>query len=173
MKTVLVVSTPFLEELRERAALATQNDEAQTEAMYLTKAADEIERQQAMIARLLKTVGSRHWHGHLTPPAVKANGVKLYWLVIEVNHGDHEYMVETYFAAKNERQAQAYANRHASKLFVGARREDGHWSANNGALAWKLIRAVEVRALHVTGADGKVYVFDVACRLPMEPRYDS
>lgn len=154
MKTVLVVSTPFLEELRARAALATQNDEAQTEAMYLTKAADEIERQQAMIARLLKTVVDRNWH--LAPPTAKTNGVKLYRSLIKVNHGDHEYTVENYFAAKNEREAQAYANRHASKLFVGARREDGHWSANNGALAWKLIRAVEVRALHVTGADGKV-----------------
>ncbi len=172
MKTVLVVSTSFLDELRERAAIAAQNDEAQTEAAYLQKAADEIERQQAMIARLLKTVVGRNWQ--LTPPTAKANSVKLFLSQIEVSHGDHEYTVESYFAAKNQREAQAYANRHASKLFARARREDGYWSANNGALAWKLIRAIEVPALHVSGADGKARVFDVVCQpSETEARYDS
>ncbi len=172
MKTVLVVSTPFLEELRESAAIAAQNDEAQIEAAYLQKAADEIERQQALIAKLLKTtiVGRRLF----TPPAAKANSVKLFSSQIEVSHGDHEYLVETYFAAKNQREALIYANRHANKLFADARREDGYWSANNGALAWKLIRAIEVPALHVSGADGKARVFDVVCQpSETEARYDS
>jgi hypothetical protein len=140
--------------------------------MYLTKAADEIERQQAMIARLLKTVVDRNWH--LAPPTAKTNGVKLYRSLIEVNHGDHEYTVENYFAAKSEREAQAYANRHASKLFVGTWLDaENCWSTSSGDIAWSLLNVTEARALHVSGADGKVHVFDVACRLPVEARYDS
>ena len=172
METVLVVSTPFLEELRERAAIATQNDEAQIEAMYLQKAADEIERQQAKIASLLKTVISKHWHGQLTPPAAKANGAKLYRSVIEVNHGGHEYRLEFPFAAKNDREALVYANRHAKKLFMDARCEDGHWSTDNGAVAWELMSVTEVKRISVNGTDGKLHVFDVARRLP-EARHAS
>ena len=164
MKTVLVVSTPFLDELRDRAAIAAQNDEAQTEAIYLQKAAEEIERQQAMIAKLLKTVVDRNWQ--LTPPAAKANGVKLYRSLIEVNHGGHEYRLEFHFAARNDHEAIAYADQHASKLFVDSRCEDGHWSADNGALAWELVNVIKVKKICVIGTDGKLYVFDVARRLP-------
>ncbi len=166
MKTVLVVSTPFLDELRDRAALATQNDEAQIEAAFLQKAADEIERQQAKIARLLKTVIRRERHSQPTPPPAKTNGVKLYRSLIEVNHGGHEYRTENHFAARKDHEAMAYADQHASKLFADARCEDGHWSADNGALAWELVNVIEVKKICVIGTDGKLYVFDVARRLP-------
>ena len=55
-KARLVVSKPFLDELRERAAIAALNDEAQLEAIYLQKAVEEIDRLQTQVARLVKTI---------------------------------------------------------------------------------------------------------------------
>ena len=50
----LIVSKPFLDELRDRVAISALNDEAQMETIYLQKAADEIERLQTQVARLVK-----------------------------------------------------------------------------------------------------------------------
>ncbi len=168
----LIVSKPFLDELRDRVAISALNDEAQMETIYLQKAADEIERLQTQVARLVKAVIRRERRGQLTPPTT--NGVKLYRSLIKVDHGGYECMIESRFAAKDEHEAQACADRHASKLFAGARLDaENCWSTSSGDIAWSLLNVIEVNEICVSGTDGKLYVFDVARRPASEARHAS
>ncbi len=161
----LIVSKPFLDELRDRVAISALNDEAPMETIYLQKAADEIEWLQRKLAKFEKMIVKLR-----CGPTVDGGraSARLYKLRHEVHHGDHEYHHDTYFAARNRREAGVHAKRETKNLFGGSAKDegDGVWSACRGEIMWHEDGLEEVREMRVESADGNVCVFDVARRPP-------